>query len=303
MRVLITGATGFIGRNLSGILLESGHEIIALTRNVDKAREILGSNVQCIHWDGQTTEGWQELVEKTDVVVNLAGENLAEGPWTESYRKRIVNSRIQAGTAISKAILKAKHKPKLLLQASAIGFYGSRGDEELNESSPAGDGFLTEVVKQWEGSVQEPESVLRVVYLRSGVVLGRGEGMIGKMTLPFKLFAGGPVGSGKQWLSWIHIADEVNAIRFLMDNEKLKGVFNLTSPQPVRMNEFTKQFGRALNRPSWVPIPGLAIKLIFGQMGEETVLTSQQVMPQKLSEAGYKFQFPELPAALNDLFS
>lgn len=302
MRVLITGATGFIGRNLSGSLLESGHEIIALTRNVDKAREILGSDVQCIRWDGQTTKGWQELVEKTDVVVNLAGENLAEGPWTESYRERILNSRIQAGAAISKAILKAKHKPKLLLQASAIGFYGSRGDEELNESSQAGDGFLTEVVKQWEGSVRELESVLRVVYLRSGVVLGRGEGMIGKLSLPFKFFLGGAPGSGKQWLSWIHIADEVKAIRFLMENEKLTGIFNLTSPQPVRMSEFTKQFGRALNRPSWVPIPGLAIKLIFGQMGEETVLTSQKVIPGKLLEAGYTFAFPDIASALAGLF-
>lgn len=302
MRVLITGATGFIGKNLSGSLLESGHEIIALTRNVENAGNILGSGVQCIHWDGQTTEAWQEYIEETDVVVNLAGENLAEGPWSESYRKRILNSRIQAGAAISEAILKAKRKPKLLLQASAIGFYGSRGEEELNESSQAGNGFLTEVVKQWEGSVREVESALRVVYLRSGVVLGRGEGMIGKMWLPFQLFLGGAPGSGKQWLSWIHIADEVNAMRFLMENEKLKGVFNLTSPKPVRINEFAKQFGRALDRPSWAPIPGLAIKLLFGQMGEETILSSQNVTPGKLLEAGYAFLFPEITSALADLF-
>jgi len=304
MRVLITGATGFIGTNLCELLLKEGHKIVALTRNVESAPKTLGERVECVQWDAKTTEGLEEHVERAEVVINLTGENLAGGPWTESYKERIVNSRVNSGNAISKAIKAAGKKPKVLLQASAVGYYGSRGDEELSESSSAGSGFLADVVKQWEGSVKEVEKEnVRVVYLRSGVVLGRGEGMLGKMTLPFKLFAGGSVGSGKQWLSWIHIADEVNAIRFLMERDDLSGIFNLVGPNPVQMAEFTRQFGNALNRPSWLPVPEIAIKLIFGQMGEETVLGSQKVSSKKLSEAGYIFQFPELSAALDDLFS
>jgi uncharacterized protein (TIGR01777 family) len=304
MRVLIAGVTGFIGKNLSEALLDSGHKIVALTRNVENAQKTLDSRVECVHWDGKTTEGWQDHVDGTEAVINLAGENLAGGPWTKSYKKRILNSRVNAGNAISKAILEAKQKPNVLLQASAVGYYGSRGGEELNESSSAGSGFLVDVVKQWEDSVKEVEKRNpRVVYLRTGVVLGRGEGMIDKMTLPFKIFAGGPVGSGKQWLSWIHIADELNVIRFLMEREDLSGIFNLVAPNPVQMAEFSRNFGKALNRPSWLPVPEIAIKLIFGQMGEETVLSSQKAVPKRLLEAGYVFQFPELSAALNDLFS
>lgn len=304
MRVLITGATGFIGTNLCELLLKEGHKIVALTRNVESARKTLGEDIECVQWDAKTTEGWQEHIERAEAVINLAGENLAGGPWSENYKKRIVNSRVNSGNAISKAIKGAKQKPGVLIQASAVGYYGSRGDEELSESSSTGNGFLADVVKQWEGSVKDIEKEnVRVVYLRSGVVLGRGEGMIGKMTLPFKLFAGGPVGSGRQWISWIHIADEVNAIRFLMEREDLSGVFNLTAPNPVQMAEFTRQFANALNRPSWLPVPEIAIKLIFGQMGEETILGSQKVFSKRLSGAGYKFRFPELSAALKDLFS
>jgi uncharacterized protein (TIGR01777 family) len=304
MRVLISGASGFIGKHLCKALSGAGHDIVVLTRNVENARKVLGPGVECIQWDGQTKSGWEAHLEGSGAVVNLAGENLAKSPWTERYKERILNSRIDAGNAINEVIRKVKQKPRVLLQASATGYYGSRESEELNESSAAGSGFLAGVVQQWEDSVKELEKEnVRVVYLRSGVVLGRGEGMINKMTLPFKMFAGGPVGSGKQWISWIHIADVINIIRFLMEREDLNGVFNLTAPNPVQMKEFSTRFGKALNRPSWLPVPELAVKLIFGQMGEETVLGSQKVYPNRLMEAGYTFQFPELTSALEELFS
>lgn len=302
MRVLITGATGFIGKHLCQNLLDAGYEIIALTRDVEKAQEALGSRVQCARWNGKTTEGWQDLIEDAEAVINLAGENLAEGPWTERYRQRILESRVNAGKAVAEAISKAQKKPKALLQASGIGFYGSRGDEELTEASSAGSGFLAEVVKEWEASVKEVEKQpVRVIYLRTGIVLGRGEGMIGKMTLPFKLFGGGPVGGGRQWLSWIHITDEVGIIRFLLEQKSLSGAFNLAAPNPVQMAEFCREFARALNRHSWLPVPAFVIKTVFGQMGEETVLASQRVLAARIKEAGYHFQFSNIKPALENL--
>lgn len=302
MRVLITGATGFIGRHLCRNLLDSGYELIALTRDVEKAEKVLDSRVHCARWDGKTAEGWQRFVEGAEAVINLAGENLAQGPWTERYRQRILESRVNAGKAVTEAITKAQKKPKVLLQASAIGFYGSHGDKELTEASSAGSGFLVEVVKEWEASVKAVEKQpVRVMYLRTGIVLGRGEGIIGKMSLPFKLFAGGPVGSGKQWLSWIHIADEVGIIQFLIEQESLSGVFNLAAPNPVQMAEFCREFGRALSRPSWLTVPSFVIKAVFGQMGEETVLASQRVSPIRIKDAGYRFQFSDIKSALDNV--
>lgn len=303
MRVVITGATGFIGKYLCKELTAAGCEVIALSRNPQKARSVLGETASGLAWDGRTVGEWGGLVDGAEAVINLAGENLTGGRWTESFKRRIIESRVNAGKAVTEAIRQAKQKPKMLLQASGVGYYGSRGEENLNEYSDAGAGFLAQVVEQWEESVREVEREgVRTVYLRTGVVLGRGEGMIGKMLLPFKLFVGGAPGSGRQWLSWIHIADVSSVIRFLMAQEKLKGVFNLVAPQPVRMSEFAKAFGKTLKRPWWTPIPSPALRVVFGsEMAGQTLLVSQRVTPKRLCEAGYRFLFPELGPALDDL--
>lgn len=303
MRVVITGATGFIGKYLCKELTVAGYEVIALSRNPQKARSVLGEATNCLAWDGRRVGEWGGMLDGAEAVINLAGENLTGGRWTESFKRRIMESRVNAGKAVTEAIRQARQKPKMLFQASATGYYGSRGDEILNEYSDAGAGFLAQVVEQWEESVREAEREgVRTIYLRTGVVLGRGEGMVGKMLLPFKLFLGGAPGSGRQWLSWIHIADVAGIIRFLMAQEKLKGVFNLVAPKPVRMSEFAKAFGKTLKRPWWTPIPSLALQVVFGgEMAGQTLLSSQRVVSKRLHEAGYRFVFPELGPALKNV--
>lgn len=302
MRVIISGATGFIGKALCRELHANGDEVIALTRNVEKGRETLGESAVCVEWDARTPAGWQSYLEGAKAIVNLAGANVGERRWSEEYKQEILQSRLAAGKAVSEAIRQAKQKPEVLLQASASGFYGSRGAAVLTEQSPKGEGFLADVVKAWEDSVQEVEDLgVRLVYLRNGVVLGRGEGMLGKLLLPFQMFVGGPPGGGKQWLSWIHIADAVALIRYLLETTDLHGRFNLASPNPVQMEEFTRQLGKVLNRPSWLPVPAFAIKLLFQQMGEETVLASQRMLPERIAQTDYQFRFPDLLPALAQL--
>lgn len=302
MRVVITGATGFIGKALCRELHANGYEVIALTRNAEKGRQALGDSAVCVAWDARTPAGWQSYVEGAKAIINLAGANVGDKRWSEDYKKQILSSRLDAGKAVSEAIRLAKQKPEVLLQASASGFYGTRGDAVLTEQSPKGEGFLADVVKAWEDSVQEVENLgVRLVYLRTGVVLGRGEGMLGKLLLPFQMFVGGPPGGGQQWLSWIHIADTIALIRYLLETADLHGRFNLASPNPVQMEEFTRQLGKVLKRPSWLPVPAFAIRLLFQQMGEETVLASQRVLPERIAQTDFKFRFPDLLPALDHL--
>jgi uncharacterized protein (TIGR01777 family) len=195
-----------------------------------------------------------------------------------------------------------KHKPEVLIQASAIGIYGNRGSEILDESSDPGVGYLADVAGNWEEStISVEEYGVRRVIIRTGVVLGSAGGVLSRLLLPYRFFVGGPVGNGKQWMSWIHIEDEIEGILFLMEHPDLKGIFNLTAPQPVQNRLFSKELGRLLKSPAWFPIPGFALKLIFGEMGEATILTSQRVFPARLDKAGYKFVFPELAGTLSDI--
>ncbi|NIM89657.1 MAG: TIGR01777 family protein [Candidatus Aminicenantes bacterium] len=301
MHVIILGATGFIGRALSQSLVEEGYEVVALSRNQIRGREILGDQVKIVEWDSKSAEGWASHVNGAYAIVNLVGENLSSGRWTQERKKSILESRLKAGKAVNMAIQLAQSKPKVVIQASAIGYYGSRSDEILDESSPPGEGFLSEVTVKWEDSTKEVESQVRRVIIRTGLVLGRGGGILSRLVRPFRFFLGGPPGSGKQWFSWIHLDDEVSAIRFLMEREDLQGAFNLTAPEQLMIKDFYHILGKAMRRPSWLPIPGFVLRLLYGEMAQETILSGQRVVPKRLLEAGYKFIYPQAGEAIKEI--
>jgi uncharacterized protein (TIGR01777 family) len=301
-RIIITGATGFIGRALCKHLVEKGYEVVALSRNPEKGGESLTDQVRLAKWDGKTAEGWAGFADGAYAIINLAGESIASGRWTQEKKSRILQSRLNAGEAILQAVERAENKPKVVIQASGIGIYGDRNDEILDESSRPGSGFLVEVAKPWEDSTKRVESVgVRHVIIRTGVVLGVDGGFLSRVLLPFRLFVGGRLGSGHQWIPWIHIEDEVAAIVFLMEEKKLQGVFNLTAPNPLTSKEFFNLLGKAMRRPSWLPIPGFALRLFLGEMAKELILSGQRAMPKRLLESGYEFAYPEAELALRGI--
>ncbi|MGD9898440.1 MAG: TIGR01777 family oxidoreductase [Calditrichaceae bacterium] len=302
MKIIITGATGFIGSRLSKRLIDSGHAVIALSRDPEKAQRILGNEITCLMWAGKDIVPWVDQLNGDYGIINLAGENIAAGRWSAERKKRILRSRVEAGEIIVNAARQAKKKPEFMIQASAIGIYGSSRDIVLDEQTNPGEGFLADVCKRWEESSKELENMqIRRIIIRTGVVLGKNGGIIKKMTLPFKLFMGGPPGSGKQGFSWIHIEDEIRAIIFLLESKNQKGIFNLTAPNPVTMSKFTKIFGNALKRPSWLPVPSFVLKIMFGEMAEEMILSGQKVLPKALLKEGFTFNFPDLKEAVTDL--
>jgi len=304
MRVLIIGATGFIGRNLVKKLLEKKHQVTVFTRNQPKASKLFGDKVYIQQWKTDDYIILQEFAHKVDLVVNLAGENLAAGKWTSHQKRKILSSRVNIGKAISFALKQSHDKPYLLIQASAIGFYGFNETKEFTEGSPNGEGFMPMVTRQWEDSVRNvEEDNTRKVFIRSGVVLGKEGGFLPKMIKPFRLFAGMYPGSGKQWLSWIHIEDEINAIIQLMENNQSNGYYNLTAPEPVRMKTFSKTLAKILRRPLWLKIPGWILKITYGDMAKEAILSGQKVLPKRLEEIGFEFKYPELEDALKDIVS
>ena len=302
MRVIITGATGFIGKALCQELTEAGYEIVALSRNRETGTKILGEKVKVAQWDGRTAKGWGNLANGAYAVINLAGENISSGRWTDKRKKIILESRLNAGKAVVEAVKIAKEKPKVVIQASAIGYYGSHGDEIIDEDFPPGKGFLPEVAQQWELSTKAVELVgVRHIVIRTGIVLGKGGGAFPRLILPFRLFFGGRVGSGEQWFSWIHLKDEIKAIRFLMEKENIDGVFNLAAPGALKEKDFAKILGNVLRRPSWFPVPGFLLRLLFGEMAEGALLTGQRVFPKRLLAAGFKFQYAEAETALQEI--
>jgi uncharacterized protein (TIGR01777 family) len=301
-RVIITGATGFIGKALCRRLAERGYEIIALSRNLEKGKGVLEKDVQVVEWNGKNSQGWLSYVEGAQALLNLAGESLASGRWTEDKKQSILQSRLDAGKAVVEAARLVKRKPKVVVQASAIGYYGLRRDEVCDESSSSGQGFLSDVSQKWELSTQEVEAQkIRRVTIRTGIVLGREGGAFVRLEKPFRLFVGGPLGSGKQWFSWIHLDDEVNAIIFLMEREDLSGVFNLTAPHPVLQKDFSRTLGKVMKRPSWLPVPSFLLHLLFGTMAKETLLSGQRVVPSRLLDSGFRFLYPELESALKEI--
>jgi uncharacterized protein (TIGR01777 family) len=299
--VILTGGTGFIGRPLCRRLIEQGFGVVCLTRN-EAAAKGRGNGIKFVEWDGKSARGWKDYAEGASAIVNLAGESIGSGHWDKEKRQRILQSRIDAGMAVTEAVKSSENKPEVIIQASAIGIYGNRGHEILNESSDFGDGFLAEVAEKWEESTREVEALgVRRVVIRSGMVLGSSGGALPRLLLPYRFFVGGPIGSGKNWISWIHLTDEIECILFLLKHKDLNGVFNLTTPHPVQNKHFSRALGKQLKRPSFFAIPGLFLKLFLGKMAEETVLSSQRVFPLRLEEAGHKFAYPDLAAALANL--
>lgn len=302
MRIIITGATGFIGRALTRELAGAGYEVVVLSRNPKTGKGVFENQVSTVKWDGKSGEGWTAYADGAHTVINLAGENIASGRWTKKRKQTILESRLNAGEAIVEAVKQTHQKPKVVIQASGIGYYGSGSDEILDESSPPGSGFLPEVAAQWESSTKEVESLgVRHVVIRTGIVLGMDGGALPRLVRPFRFFVGGPLGSGKQWFSWIHLSDEVKVIRLLMEKENLHGVFNLTSPGALQQKDFCRVLGKAMRRPSWLPVPGFLMRLLMGEMAEELLLSGQRVIPKRLLEAGYEFQYPEAGSALQEI--
>jgi uncharacterized protein (TIGR01777 family) len=302
MRVVITGATGFIGKSLCE-RLSGRYEIVGLSRNAEKAERQLGGLAKVVQWEAGRKGDWEREIDGAYAVVNLAGENIGSGRWTKAKKARILDSRIDAANALVEAVGRVKNKPKVLIQTSAVGYYGPRGDERLDDNSAAGSGFLSDVCRQVEAAARKVEQAgVRYVAIRTGLVLGLSGGALPKMMLPFKSFLGGHAGRGEQWLSWISLEDETAAIEFLIENEQLSGPFNLTAPNPVTAKQFAKTLGRVLKRPACLPAPAFVLKILLGQMAEELLLKGQRVLPKRLVEAGFEFNEKTLQEALLAIF-
>lgn len=307
MKIVVAGGTGLIGRSLIASLVEDGHDIVVLSRRPSQYQSLFPDNVSFEQWDAKNDGDWASSIDGAQVVVNLAGENLAgekflPDRWTDSKKRRVRESRVNVGRAITGAIEMASDKPDVLIQSSAVGYYGIRGDEVITETASAGSDFLATVQVGSEASTAGVETLgVRRVITRSGLVLTtEGGPLLPRLILPFKLYGGGYFGSGKQWWSWVHIVDEVRAIRFLIDNDAASGPVNLTSPNPVTNKEFGQALGRAMGKPSFVPVPGFAMRMIVGEAAV-MILEGQRVTPDKLLELGFTFRFPDVGEALLDL--
>jgi len=302
IRITIFGATGFIGTALTQHLMDEKYTVTAVTRTKNKAQKSLDERVRIFQWDYKNISKLAELLEQTDVIINLAGANIASKLWTKKHKQKILNSRLNAGQKITKAIEKTKHKPQLLIQGSAIGYYGYDTKKKCTEKAPKGEGFLAYVTDEWEKSTEKIESHgLRRAIIRTGMVLGDSGGIFPKLIKPIQYFVGANLGHGEQGFSWIHLTDEIRAIEFIIKNHQLSGIFNLTAPNPVKSKVFNKTVAKALNRPVWLKIPAAILRLIPGNMGNEIFLANQWVIPSQLQANNFTFSFPNLSEAVNQL--
>jgi hypothetical protein len=301
VRAFITGGTGLIGRRLVGELLARGDSVAVLTRDAGAAREALPVAVELVEGDPTAPGPWQQAVSDADAVVNLAGEPIFARRWSAAQKRRILTSRVQATRSVVDAMANLAPGPRTLINASGVGYYGPRGDEELDEDSPAGSDFLAQVGREWEAAAAAATKAgIRVVLLRTGVVLAPEGGALKQMALPFRLHVGGPVGSGRQWVSWVHIEDLVGVILFALDNESIQGPVNGTAPRPVTNREFAMTLGRVLGRKSWLPVPRIALRVAIGQVAD-LAARGQRAFPRKAVEAGYRFRYVRLSDALEQI--
>lgn len=298
MRIIIAGGTGFIGKALCRELLLAGHEVAVLTRDASRAVGRVPQGAGVAQWSPEQPEGLPRVLSDADAVVNLSGESVAARRWTPEFKQRLIDSRVNSTRALVRAMRQAAPRPGVLVNASAVGIYGDRGEEELTEASPPGTGFLAELAVRWEQAAEEAREMgMRVVKLRIGIVLGEGGGALEKMLLPFRFFLGGPLGSGRQWFPWVHLDDVTGLTMHALHSEAVDGALNVAAPGIVRQAEFCRVLGRVMRHPSWLPVPGFALRLIAGELGE-TLLWSQKVIPQVARQTGYTFRYPQLEEAL-----
>lgn len=296
MKILITGASGLIGTALQRSFEEKGYEMLLAGRTPSK-------EPGRITWDADKGFAAEDLtkLEGIDAIIHLAGEPIGDWRWTEDKKRRIKDSRVNGTRTIIEAISKLKNKPKTLISASGVGYYGDRGDDSLNERGGVGDTFLAEVCRDWEAEARKAENYgLRVVLMRNGVVLSKDGGALATMLTPFSLGLGGVVGSGKQWLSWLSFVDMIAIMNFVLENEDIEGAVNAVSPNPVTNEEFTKTLGEVIHRPTFLPLPKFAVDLLMGEMGDALLLDSARAVPEKLEKAGYEFKYPLLKPALEN---
>jgi uncharacterized protein len=299
LKLAIAGGTGFIGKAIADYFLEQQHEVLILTRNVKKHKH--NKNLSYVEWLNDRSQPEKSL-EGVDVLINLAGEAINSGRWTRERKQKIVESRVIAAREAIQLLSKLEQKPRLFINASAVGIYGTSLTKTFTEdSSHRGDDFLAQTVMQWENEAEKTISLgIRTVLARFGVVLGEKEGALPRIVLPYKWWIGGTIGSGEQWLSWIHIKDVSRIIEFLIKNDSISGPVNFTSPHPSRMREFGQTIGKVLGRPHWLPVPNFSLKLLLGEMSM-LVLEGQKVLPEKLQNAGFEFSFSHLEDALIDI--
>jgi uncharacterized protein (TIGR01777 family) len=298
MKFFITGASGFVGGRLIQELLRAGHEVIGLSRG-PRAGAVDG--LSWVQGDPTTPGPWQDALGESDVIVNLAGASLFGTRWTEAYKKKIMTSRIVGTRNLVEGLTARGGRGQTLITASAVGYYGFRGDEELDEFSPPGLDFLATVCRRWESEAIKAEAAgVRVVRARFGIVLGRKGGALGQLVKPFRMFLGGPLGSGRQYFSWIHQNDLAAALLFLAEKNGLSGPFNLTAPNPVTNRDLARAVGQVLKKPSFVPTPAFVLRLALGEFGS-ILVQGQRALPRRLSQAGFEFQFPQVDTALVDL--
>jgi uncharacterized protein (TIGR01777 family) len=302
MRIIVTGGTGFIGHALVYTLLQDGHAVTVLTRRARPARKLLGIT-QVVEWNPTAHGSWEQEFSDVDAVINLAGEPIADGRWTESRKRSITQSRVDATKAIVEALRAHSTRPCTLVNASGIGYYGPSNGISIYETVGPGNGFLADLCVRWEGEARRAEDFgVRVVRLRLGTVLENDGGALGKMVLPFRLFLGGPVLPGSQWVSWIHRHDVIGLIQWTLSHLKVTDAVNAVSPDPVTMRTFCRTLGQVLNRPSWLPVPEYILRAGLGELGS-VMTTGRRVLPQVALQGGYTFRYPTLEGALRAVFS
>lgn len=298
MNIVVTGGTGFIGRALCVALIQGGHRVSILTRNAVTASRLLEPNMTAVEWNGRDTGPWEQVLEGADAVVNLAGAPIADARWTVARKRLITDSRVLTTRLLVRALSRCPSKQATFISASGIGYYGASDDRPLDEGATRGQGFLADLCVSWEAEAQRAaEFGARVVLLRTGMVLEQDGGALAKMVLPFRLYAGGPIMPGTQWVSWIHRSDHIGLIQWALTTPTVSGPINAVAPEPVTMNTFCEVLGRVLHRPLWLPVPRFALNMLLGELGT-LMTTGQRVIPAKAMAGGYAFHYPTLEQAL-----
>lgn len=303
MHVVVTGGTGFIGRALCASLQQAGHRVTVLTRRLPEATRLCGVAVMAVEWNDSAPGAWEEALESADAVVNLAGAAIADARWSASRKRLLIDSRVCTTRRLVEAMARRSSRPRLLISASGIGYYGASDARVLDEGSTHGEGFLADLCLEWEAAaLRASEFGTRVVLLRTGMVLEQSGGALPKMLLPFRLFAGGPIMPGTQWVSWIHRRDHIGMIQWALATKNVSGPVNAVAPGAVTMRTFCDALGHELRRPSWLPVPGIALTVALGELGT-LMTTGQRVSPGKALVGGYQFQYPMLEPALRAILT